>query len=107
MSNPNENGDIMQEVKKLGVLSVALMVGALYAVLGFIFGIIFAIVGAAAFGLIEGAGGYGFLFGALAIVFFPIIYGILGFILGAICAFLYNVLAGWLGGIKVELVESG
>jgi hypothetical protein len=32
------------------------------------------------------------------------VYAILGFIAGIIVAFVYNVLAGWIGGIKIELV---
>ena len=96
----------MQEIKKLDVFSVALILGALYAVLGFVMGIIFAVIGGTALGLAEGPGWLGLFFGALAIIFLPILYGALGLVFGAIIAFLYNVLAGWLGGIKMELVEA-
>lgn len=94
----------MQEIKKLDVFSVALIIGAIYAVLGLVFGIIFAVVGAAAFGFADVPGAFGLFFGAAAIIVLPLFYGVLGFIFGAVFAFLYNVLAKRIGGIKVELV---
>ncbi len=93
----------MQELKKVDVLSVALICGCLYAILGFFMGIIFALVGAAFMGLAQVPSGFGLFFGAAAIIFLPILYGILGFVFGAIFAFLYNVVAGRIGGIKIEL----
>jgi hypothetical protein len=33
----------------------------------------------------------------------PIIYGVFGFISGLIVGALYNLIAGWTGGIEVEL----
>lgn len=94
----------MQEIKKVDVLSVAMILGAMYAIMGFIIGIIFAIVGGAAMGSQQIPGVIGLFFGVFAIVLLPILYGVLGFVFGAIFAFLYNVLAGRIGGIKVELV---
>lgn len=43
------------------------------------------------------------LFGVGAIIFLPIMYGIMGFIGGAIMAFVYNVVAGIAGGVELEL----
>ena len=40
--------------------------------------------------------------GVGALIFFPIVYGILGFIMGAIYAALYNVIAGLFGGLELE-----
>jgi len=42
-------------------------------------------------------------FGVLSIVIFPIIFAICGFIGGAITALLYNLFAGKIGGVQVEL----
>ena len=42
-------------------------------------------------------------FGVLGLIFFPLTYGVIGLIGGAIYAFLYNILAGVVGGIKLEL----
>jgi len=44
-------------------------------------------------------------FGYLAIITYPIIYAILGFISGAIFAALYNLIAKWTGGIKMEFEQ--
>jgi hypothetical protein len=33
----------------------------------------------------------------------PIFYGAMGFILGVIGAFIYNLIARWVGGIEVEV----
>lgn len=41
--------------------------------------------------------------GAMEIIIFPIIYGVVGFISGAVIAFLYNLIAKWVGGIEIEL----
>ncbi|MBU7014642.1 MAG: hypothetical protein HXS52_13980 [Theionarchaea archaeon] len=99
----------MQEIKKVDILSFAKIEGAMGAVIGFIAGLIMAVVGLAAFGFADMAGavmprGASAFFGVAAIIVLPIVYAILGFIGGLIMAFIYNVVAGWIGGIKVELV---
>jgi hypothetical protein len=33
----------------------------------------------------------------------PIIYAIMGFIMGVIGAWLYNLIAKWVGGVQIEL----
>ena len=44
-------------------------------------------------------------FGAAAIVVLPIFYGVIGAIGGLVTAFLYNLVAGVVGGIEID-VES-
>ena len=44
----------------------------------------------------------GALFGAAAIIALPIFYGILGFISSLIGAALYNLVAGWVGGVEID-----
>ncbi|MBU6997943.1 MAG: hypothetical protein HXS41_11890 [Theionarchaea archaeon] len=99
----------MQEIKKFDVLSVAKIEAAMGAVIGFVVGLIMAAVGMAFFGFagMAGAdvpGGARIFFGATAIIALPIVYAIVGFIGGLIVAFLYNLFAGWIGGVKIELV---
>jgi hypothetical protein len=102
-------GDNMQEIKKVGVLSFAKIEAALGAIIGFILGLIWAIIGTAFMGFANMAGatmpsGFSIMFGLAAIIVVPILYAIIGFIAGLIVAFLYNLVAGWIGGIEVELV---
>ena len=89
----------MAVLKKIGVMSMAKLYGVIFAVMGLIAGIFMGLFGAllAAFG--SAAGGLGLA----AIIVLPIIYGIMGFVSGAIGAFLYNLFAGWVGGIEVDL----
>jgi hypothetical protein len=100
-------------LKSIGVLSMAKIFGLLYAGLGLIIGAIvslFALVGGAA--MMAGGGDHGGLGGGVlgmflgvgAISLFPLFYGCLGFIGGAIWAFLYNLVAGFTGGIELNLV---
>jgi hypothetical protein len=95
----------MQRIKSLGVLSCAKMSGAIYGCLGLIF-VPFALIGGLA-GMASGQGkdaigGIIFLvFGILA----PVIYGAMGFVLGAFSAWIYNLMAKWLGGIQIELQQ--
>lgn len=49
-----------------------------------------------------GGGGMGMLFGAGAIIFLPIFYGVVGFIMGFLSAVVYNVAAKFIGGIELE-----
>jgi hypothetical protein len=50
----------------------------------------------------QGGGLAGLLFGAGAIIVLPLFYGCVSFISGAIMAVIYNLAAGWVGGIEVE-----
>jgi len=94
----------MATVKRIGPRS-AFMVGLVtYAILGLIVGAIIA-----CFSLVKGAGTggrpFGFIFGFGAIIFFPIIYGISGAICGGIGAAIYNLVAGWIGGLEMDIID--
>jgi hypothetical protein len=96
----------MTVVKSVGVISVAKMLGCLYALIGILIGAIFSLVALAAPAARGPAGAPGFpnlLFGVGAIIAIPIFYGVLGFIGGLISGGLYNLLAGMIGGIELEL----
>ena len=45
----------------------------------------------------------GALLALLAVVLFPILYGITGGIFAAISALIYNLVSGWVGGLEVEI----
>jgi len=89
----------MQTIKHMGVMSVAKVEGLMGAILGLIIGIVVAVVGTA--GSLLGIPGAAF--GVLAIIAFPIMYGIGLFIGGAIGAVIYNFIADKIGGIQIDL----
>ena len=98
-------------LKRVGVMTMALTSGAIYAVFGLIFGFLFTIFGLLFSGLASMAGndsgGAGAMFGAFfgvgAVVILPIFYGVLGFLGGALMAALYNLIAQLTGGIEMTL----
>ncbi len=91
-------------VRRVGPLSVAKISGVLYAIFGFIAGAfisLFSVVGSAF--TPDNAGFPGLLFGIGAIILLPIVYGLLGFVFSLLGAALYNLIAGWVGGIELDL----
>jgi hypothetical protein len=92
-------------VKHVGVFSVAKIYGALSGAMGLLFGVILAIVSTLGAGL----GGndvpafLGPMLGVGAIIALPVFYGLMGLCMGAITAVLYNLLAGVVGGVALEL----
>jgi hypothetical protein len=102
----------MKEIKKIDVLSTAIMYGLTLAVIGLIIGL-FAGLFMFIAGSMAGAfvhefpvgRGLGAGMGIAAVIFFPILYGALGFVFGALGAFLYNLIANWVGGVKIEIKD--
>lgn len=86
----------MTVVKAIGVLSVAKISGVIGALVGLVFGIPFGLIVyftdpvSGAVGLVLVAG-------------LPLLYGAVGFVGGALYAWLYNIVARWVGGIEVDL----
>jgi hypothetical protein len=92
----------MQVVRRIGVISVANVYALICVVFGFIIGLITGVMSCAATAT-DTIGLLGFGFGVIGIIVIPILYGIIGWIGGAIGALVYNLVAGWIGGIKIEL----
>ena len=97
-------------LRKVGVFSCARVLGILYALLGVVIGALVSVVamlgaaiGSAGVGSTEAV--LGVVFGVAAIVVMPVLYGGMGFISGLIGAGLYNLVAGWAGGLEVEFQE--
>lgn len=95
----------MRTIRSVGALSVAKIYGALSAGMGLLIGL-----GLAAISTI----GTGFagsdlppfmsaMFGVGAIVILPIFYGVMGLVVGAVGAALYNVFAGTVGGVQIDV----
>ncbi len=89
------------EFKQIDITSAAKVTAAIMAIFGFLMGLLVAIFGSTA-AYIAGAGALGAGFGIASIVIFPIMMAIYGFVIGAISAFLYNIVAERIGGIKVR-----
>ncbi len=92
-------------VKRIGPVSCAKISGTLYAIIGLVIGSIFSLVA-----LVGGlaarthtAGGMAAVLGVGAIVAFPILYGAIGFVSSLVVAWLYNVLAGLVGGVQIDV----
>ena len=95
-------------ITRVEPMSVAKISAAVYALMGLIFGGLISL-----FGLVGGAfpsrshgSGLGALFGIAAVLVMPLIYGAIGFIFSLIGAWLYNVLAGVVGGIEIEVTGA-
>jgi hypothetical protein len=89
----------------VGPLSCAKIAGTLYAVIGLIVGAFFSLFAiAGGFGSNSDGGRiFGAMMGAGSIIVFPIMYGCLGFIGSLITAAIYNVVAGVVGGVEVDV----
>ncbi|NNE98999.1 MAG: hypothetical protein HKN25_08255 [Pyrinomonadaceae bacterium] len=103
------------KIRKLGILSVAKIYAVMMLVMSLLFSIpygliiiIFSLIGGAGAGSQDGlaglaVGGTGVVFGIVVMIALPIIYGILGFVMGALSALVYNIFAGMVGGIEIEV----
>ena len=92
-------------IRRIGPMSIARLSGMLYAVMGLVLGGIISLI-ALAGGFAsdtEGAAAFGRLIGVGAVLVLPICYGLLGFVATLIAAWLYNVAAGVVGGIEVDI----
>lgn len=93
-------------LRRIDPLSLAKILGLLYAILGFLFGAIISLA-ALAGSLGQGDDGFlGVLMGLGAVLFIPLFYGAIGFVGGLVTAFLYNLLSRVVGGVKLDLVPD-
>ena len=90
-------------INRIGPVSCAKITGTLYAVLGLIIGACFSLFALAGFASDRTGAMFGAVMGVGAIVMFPIFYGVLAFVVTLIGASLYNVAAGIVGGVEVEM----
>ena len=98
-------------VTRIDVLSAAKFGGVFYGGLGLLIGGCLMVVGllmsAAGAAQVEKSGFpmAGALLSVGAVVFVPVFYGVIGFIGGAVMSALYNLVAHWMGGLRIELSD--
>jgi hypothetical protein len=101
----------MATLKRIGPGS-AFKIGLItYAILGLVLGIFAASIsgilgslgGALGQSAAPGAKLFGLGMGFGAVIFFPICYGLIGGVFAAIGAVIYNLVAGWVGGLEVDI----
>ena len=94
-------------IQRIGPLSLAKVLGAIYAAIGFVVGALFtlfALIGAAAGASADPEMAWmAPLFGIAAIIVFPILYGVIAFVMGLVVSGLYNLIAGRVGGVEVTV----
>ena len=97
----------MSVVKSIGVVSYAKIMALIYAIIGFIYGLLVALFillagSVTSLGIFPG-GGLGIIGAIVFIRLGPIAGAISGFVFGVISAVIYNFAASKVGGIEVEL----
>lgn len=96
----------MTEIKRIGILSLAKIIGLIYTVIGIILWLFFGcfllirIIAQPTETPAE------ILWILCIVILLPFFYGVMGFIGGAFIAAIYNVVAGKIGGIEIELVSA-
>jgi uncharacterized membrane protein YhfC len=96
----------MAELRKIGVLSVMKISFVLNLVIGFVAAlvmVVFTMVLSPLSGM-AGAGRPSMMWGPIAIVAVPLIYGIVGALMAGLAVLVYNLLAARLGGIQVMIL---
>lgn len=102
-------------IRKLGIFSVAKMYAVMMLVISLLisipyglFIIVFSLIGGVGAGAEDAMGGLlvgggGVVIGLVVMIGLPIFYGLIGFVAGVIGALVYNILAGLVGGIEIEV----
>ena len=103
---------MVTRVRHVNPIQFALVSATLYAILIFIGALLwlpFAGMWGAMMGSMGGGAGarwFGAGFGIAMVLVLPIFYFIITFIFGLIGAALYNLVAGWTGGVEVTLEQT-
>lgn len=90
----------MKTIKRIDPKSTAKLFGLMYAIFGFILGVIASLMSLIV--TAESPDVPGLAFGVLSFLILPILYGALGWISGRIMSWFYNILSKKIGGIKIE-----
>ena len=94
---------MVTRIRNINPVQLAIVYAVLYALIGVLVGIFFGLFSSAMGALAPGGTAN---FGWLSIIIFPILYAVIGFIGGLIGGVLYNLVAGWTGGIEMTLTTA-
>lgn len=97
-------------IKRIGVLKAGIVQSCIMAFFGLLIGLCLLFFGTLLGGLFgaigdqAGAGlGLGLIGGVGMLIFLPITYAVIGFVAGVVGAAVYNLVAGFVGGIEIEV----
>ena len=93
---------MVTRLRNINAVQFGIVYGAVCAVIGFVI----AVLMLPFYGAMSAMGGGRGIFpgmGIGSVIIFPVMYFIIGFIGGAITALVYNIVAGWTGGVEVTL----
>ena len=97
---------MVTRLRRINPVQFALVSATLYAFVALIIALLWLPFGALLAGMPNNSARlFGAGFGVLAVIVWPIAYFILMFIFGLITAALYNLVAGWTGGIEITLEQ--
>lgn len=95
----------MTRIRRVGVISVANVTAAVAFVITLFFVVLFALVALPMRGNLSQLGFPSMGGGMVVLLIAPFVYAAFGWISGAISALVYNLVAGFTGGIQIELEQ--
>ena len=103
MYPPDATPPVRRRIRRFAPLQMGKMLGILYGFMGLIFLPFFALMTIASSQLPANQRTGMMAFGIGFALAMPVLYAVMGFITGVIGAGLYNLVAGWIGGIEVDV----
>lgn len=94
---------MMHRVQRVGVAQFAKVLGVLYLFMGVCFAALFYLFSVAMPSATGPMPMLGIGSGIGIVIVIPLIYAFFGVLFGALFAWFYNMVAGWVGGIELDL----
>jgi hypothetical protein len=92
---------VSYRIRRFAPLQAAKVLGILYGVCGLVVTPAMALIATVDPDPSDPEGGVGF------VLIFPFLFGAVGLLVGGVGAFLYNLVAGWVGGLEIDLDPGG
>ncbi len=93
-------------LRSINPIAIGLVLGIMYALFGVLVALFFMAFGGMMMATVPMyAHGFGGL-GIFSLVIFPVIYFVGGFLGGLVTAALFNLVAGWVGGVELTFESS-